>query len=217
MRQKRKRFEGNKWLDHIIEPDKAIYKNIKGKWNLLYFQNNYPIALEIGCGHGAYTIGLAKIFPKKNFIGIDIKGDRLWKGAQEAKKCCLKNVAFLRAQATHLIDFFEKDEVAEVWITFPDPRPKKKDIKRRLTSARFLELYQAVLIQGGYVHLKTDSTLLFNYTLDLLQEKGIELCNYTTDLYDSSLIDSHFGIQTAYEKRFIAQGMKIYYLSFVLK
>ncbi|TSJ80759.1 MAG: tRNA (guanosine(46)-N7)-methyltransferase TrmB [Candidatus Cardinium sp.] len=217
MRKKRKRFEENKFLDHLIEPEKAIYKSIKGKWNLLYFQNNHPITLEIGCGHGAYTIGLAKIFPERNFIGIDIKGDRLWKGAQEAKASALQNVAFLRAQATHLLDFFEQDEVAEVWITFPDPRPKTRDIKRRLTSPRFLKLYKTILIQGGCVHLKTDSRLLFAYTLDLLQAQGIVPRNCTTDLYHSTLVNSHFGIQTTYEKRFIAQGMQIYYLSFALK
>ena len=217
MRKKRKRFEANKSLDHLIEPEKAIYKSIKGKWNLLYFQNNQPITLEVGCGHGAYTIGLAKLFPERNFIGIDIKGDRLWKGAQEAKDCALQNVAFLRAQATHLLDFFEHDEVAEVWITFPDPRPKTRDIKRRLTSPRFLKLYETILVQGGCVHLKTDSSLLFAYTLDLLQAQGIVPRHCTTDLYGSILIDNHFGIQTTYEKRFIAQGMPIYYLSCVLK
>ena len=217
MRQKHKRFEANKWLAHLIEPEKPIYKNIKGKWNHLYFQNHYPITLEIGCGHGAYTIGLARIFPKRNFIGIDIKGDRLWKGAQEAKNYALKNVAFLRTQVAHLLDFFAQDEINEVWITFPDPRPKTRDIKRRLTSTRFLKLYESILIQGGHIHLKTDSNLLFKYTLDLLQRQGIQPLNYTTNLYDSSLIDYHFGIQTTYEKRFIAQGMQIHYLCFVLK
>lgn len=217
MRKKRKRFEENKWLDHLIEPEKEIYNNIKGKWNPWYFQNNHPITLEMGCGHGAYTIGLAKIFPKRNFIGIDIKGDRLWKGAQEAKDYALQNVAFLRAQATHLLDFFEQDEVAEIWITFPDPRPKTRDIKRRLTSARFLKLYKAILIHGGHVHLKTDSDLLFDYTLDMLQREEIEPCDYTRDLYGSSLIDNHFGIQTTYEKRFIAQGVQIHYLCFALR
>ncbi|WP_419241296.1 tRNA (guanosine(46)-N7)-methyltransferase TrmB [Cardinium endosymbiont of Nabis limbatus] len=217
MRQKCKRFEANKSLDHLIEPGKSIYKNIKGQWNRLYFQNDYPITLEIGCGHGAYTIGLAKIFPERNFIGIDLKGDRLWKGAQEAKIYGLQNVAFLRAQATHLLDFFEENEVAEIWITFPDPRPKTRDIKRRLTSLRFLKLYQTMLIEGKRVHLKTDSNLLFQYTLDVLQGQGIQPYDYTRDLYGSILIDNHFGIQTTYEKRFIPQGMPIYYLSFVLK
>ncbi|WP_342265409.1 tRNA (guanosine(46)-N7)-methyltransferase TrmB [Cardinium endosymbiont of Philonthus spinipes] len=217
MRQKRKRFEANKSLDHLIEPEKPLYKNIKGKWNLVYFQNNHPITLEIGCGHGAYTIGLAKLFPERNFIGIDIKGDRLWKGAQEAKDYALQNVAFLRAQATQLLEFFEENEVAEIWITFPDPRPKTRDIKRRLTSMRFLKLYKTILIQDGHVHLKTDSSLLFAYTLDLLQRQGIAPYNYTRDLYGSALISNHFGIQTTYEKRFIAEGMQIHYLCFGLK
>ena len=217
MRQKRKRFEANKSLHHLIEPEKEIYTSIKGKWHALYFQNNHPITLEIGCGHGAYTIGLAKIFPERNFIGIDIKGDRLWKGAQEAKAYTLQNVAFLRAQVTNLLNFFEKDEVVEIWITFPDPRPKTKDIKRRLTSTRFLKLYKTILIQGGRIHLKTDSSLLFNYTLHLLKAQGIEPCDYTSDLYGSVLIDNHFGIQTTYEKRFIAQGIPIHYLCFGLQ
>lgn len=217
MRKKRKRFEANKLLDHLIEPGKPTYQSIKGKWNPSCFQNNHPITLEIGCGHGAYTIGLAKIFPERNFIGIDIKGDRLWKGAQEAKDYVLKNVAFLRTQVTHLLDFFEQAEIAEIWITFPDPRPKNRDIKHRLTSARFLKLYETILMQRGRVHLKTDSTLLFDYTLDLLQGQGIEPFDYTRDLYGSSLTDNHFGIQTTYEKRFIAQGVQIHYLCFGLK
>lgn len=214
MRKKRQRFEANKFLDHLIEPGKPIYKNIKGKWHACYFRNNHPITLEIGCGHGAYTIGLAKIFPKINFIGIDIKGDRLWKGGQEAQKYGLDNVAFLRAQVTHLLDFFEKDEITEIWITFPDPRPKNRDIKRRLTSTRFLKLYAAILIKSGLVHLKTDSSLLFDYTFNLLQEQSLELGDYTRDLYNSSLLANHFGLQTTYEKRFIAQGIPIYYLCF---
>ncbi|MGI2298837.1 tRNA (guanosine(46)-N7)-methyltransferase TrmB [Candidatus Cardinium hertigii] len=217
MRQKRKRFEANKWLKHLIEPPQPIYNTIKGKWNDLYFQNNHPITVEMGCGHGAYTIGLAKIFPERNFIGIDIKGDRLWKGAEAAKTYGLQNVAFLRTQVTHVLDFFAEDEVAEIWITFPDPRPKTRDIKRRLTSMRFLKLYETILTQGGPIHLKTDNSLLFNHTLDCLQEKGIQPLYYTTNLYRSSLIDNHFGIQTSYEKRFIAQGMQIYYLCFTLK
>ncbi|MEF2229055.1 MAG: tRNA (guanosine(46)-N7)-methyltransferase TrmB [Candidatus Cardinium sp.] len=217
MRQKRKRFAANKGLAQLIEPKKAIYNHIKGAWHTLYFHNNHPITLEVGCGHGAYTIGLAKIFPERNFIGLDIKGDRLWKGAQEAKAYDLKNVAFLRAQATHLLDFFQEDEVTEVWLTFPDPRPKTRDIKRRLTSPRFLKLYEAITIQGGRMHLKTDSSFLLDYTLDVLQQQGIAPCDYTKDVYGSTLIDHHFGIQTTYEKRFIAQGVQIHYLCFTLK
>lgn len=217
MRQKRQRFESNKLLDNLIEPGKPFYKMAKGQWNTIYFQNNQPITLEIGCGHGAYTVGLGKIFPEKNFIGIDIKGDRLWKGAQKAHDNGLKNIAFLRIQITHLLDFFEHNEVAEIWITFPDPRPKNKDIKRRLTSPRFLNLYRTILIDGGKIHLKTDSALLFQYTLTLLQDQTIQPLACTTDLYCSPLINDHFDIQTTYEQRFLAQGTPINYLCFVLK
>ncbi|ROT47392.1 tRNA (guanosine(46)-N7)-methyltransferase TrmB [Candidatus Cardinium hertigii] len=214
MRQKLQRFEANKWLNNLIEPGKAIYKTIKGQWNNLYFPNNQPITLEMGCGHGAYTVGLGKTFPERNFIGIDIKGDRLWKGAQEAQDGHLHNVAFLRIPITQLLDFFEENEISEIWITFPDPRPKNKDIKRRLTALRFLKLYEIILIDSGKVHLKTDSTLLFQYTLDLLQQQALQLLSYTTDLYGSSLIKDHLGIQTTYEKRFLAQGMQISYLCY---
>lgn len=217
MRQKQKRFQENKLLDALIEPEKPLYTTIKGKWNACFFPKKQPITLEIGCGHGAYAIGLARLFPERNVIGIDIKGDRLWKGAKEADATQLTNVAFLRAQAEQLMHFFAPNEVAEIWIPFPDPRPKNRDIKRRLTSPRFLALYQSILTKGGIVHLKTDSALLFFYTLDLLQEQGLCLLEQTTDVYASTDANANRlqrNIQTAYEKRFLAQGLPIHYLCF---
>lgn len=214
MRQKHIRFQENKGLDNCIEPSKPCYTTIKGQWHNIFFKNNNPITLEIGCGHGAYVIGLAKLFPQRNFIGIDIKGDRLWKGAKEAKKQYLSNVAFLRIFIESLDDFFSENEVDEIWITFPDPRPKNRDIKRRLTSPRFLDLYRHILADQGKIHLKTDNTLLYDYTLKILHKQNLKILKQTLDLYNSPYLVEHWGIQTTYEKRFLAQGMKIHYLCF---
>ena len=217
MRQKCKRFEANKWLTHLIEPEKPLYETIKGQWHNDYFCNKHPITLEIGCGHGDCTIGLARTFPVSNFIGIDSKGDRLWKGAQTAQAEKLTHVAFLRIQVEQLLDFFEADEVAEIWITFPDPRPKNRDQKRRLTSLRFLKLYKHILSAGGKVHLKTDSMELFSYTLALLRSEKINLLAHTTDLYSSPYGNDHLAIQTTYEKKFLLQGSQIKYLCFAFQ
>lgn len=214
MRQKLKRFKENTHLDHCIEPGKAYYNALKGKWHSHYFKNDNPITLEIGCGHGAYTIGLAKLFPDRNIIGIDIKGDRIWKGAKQANLDHLTNVAFLRILVESLDDFFEKGEINEIWITFPDPRLKNKDIKRRLTSPRFLDLYQSVLGGQGKVHIKTDSAELYHYTIKNLQMYPVSLLKYSMNIYGMGDLDPQLSIQTTYEKRFLAIGKQIYYICF---
>ncbi len=197
---------------NVLEPGKVLYENIKGNWNSIFFQNENPIVLEIGCGKGEYTIGLAKLFPEKNFIGIDIKGDRIAVGSNNAIVQDLKNVGFLRIKVQDLISFFEKDEVSEIWITFPDPQPLKSGIKRRLTNDRFLEMYKSILIEDGILHLKTDSELLFDYTLERLEAFGTKDLVFTKDLYQSDLNVRHFGIKTRFEEIFTNKGFLINYL-----
>ncbi len=197
---------------NVLEPGKVLYENIKGNWNSIFFQNENPIVLEIGCGKGEYTIGLAKLFPEKNFIGIDIKGDRIAVGSNNAIVQDLKNVGFLRIKVQDLISFFEKDEISEIWITFPDPQPLKSGIKRRLTNDRFLEMYKSILIEDGILHLKTDSELLFDYTLERLEAFGTKDLVFTKDLYQSDLNVRHFGIKTRFEEIFTNKGFLINYL-----
>jgi tRNA (guanine-N7-)-methyltransferase len=181
----------------------------------LYFKNSNSITVELACGRGEYTIGLAKLFPERNFIGVDIKGDRIWKGSTLAVENKLCNVGFLRAPILMTENFFDPGEIDEIWLTFPDPRPRKKDIKRRLTSPRYLEIYKSVLRPGGIVRLKTDNTGLFEYSLEEIRGRedatGLEV---THDLYDSDLRPECFDIKTRYEEMFAGQGEKIKYLRF---
>ena len=215
MRKKLIRFTENLAQDNIIEPKERGTNPIKGKWGQLYFNNSNPIVLELGCGRGEYTIGLARKYPNKNFIGIDIKGDRIWFGSQSAKELQLSNVAFLRDQIENLNDFFESDEVSEIWITFPGPRPKESHAKKRLTSPRFLELYKQILNKEGVVNFKTDSEALFEYTLEVLSERsdivGLESIK---DLYNEPNFDEAKSIQTHFEERFIKEGKTIKYIRF---
>lgn len=214
-RQKNLRFEETFKAHNVIEENKPHYLQMKGNWNRDFFKNDQPITLEIGCGRGEYSVGLARIHPDRNFIGVDIKGDRLWAGSSQATEENLANVCFLRAQIQQIDDFFEENEVQSVWITFPDPRPKDRDIKRRLTSPRYLAHYKNMLKPGGMVYLKTDSTSLFEYTLEALNERDdiIDL-EYTFDLYQSEYIDEHHGIKTMFEQKFHALGEDIKYLKF---
>lgn len=218
MRKKLLRFEENKTRKNILEPGKPLFHEIKGHWNEKYFLNNQPITLEIGCGNGEYTVGLAEKRPDNNFIGIDVKGDRLFVGSTYAMEQGLENVAFLRTRVHDLESFFQESEVSEVWITFPDPRPKDRDEKRRLTYPRFLKMYRNILKPGGYLMFKTDNTSLFEYTLVLFEEvfkvKNIE---YTFDLYNSDLVNDHYGIKTKYEGIWSNKGEKIKYLKCQLK
>lgn len=212
-RQKKKKFAVVQERENVIEPGKPIFQTIKGNWRS-FFGNENPIVLELACGRGEYTVGLAENIPGKNFIGIDIKGDRIWKGSGIAEEKSLKNAAFLRTHISHLHHFFEESEVAEIWIIHPDPRPRKKDAKRRLTHPRFLNLYRHILAAGGTIRLKTDNRPLFDYTLEVLDEEPIENLQSTTDLYKSSLYQEHFGIVTRYETKFHEAGHSINYLRF---
>ncbi|MEL6539648.1 MAG: tRNA (guanosine(46)-N7)-methyltransferase TrmB [Bacteroidota bacterium] len=217
MRKKLKRFAENAQRSNIIEPGKAIYTNIKGQWNTAYFGNTSDLVVELACGKGAYTLGLAQMFSNKNFVGVDIKGARLWTGSTQAITEKLSNVVFLRARIEELDSFFAAKEISTLYIPFPDPHPRSRDAKRRLTSPRFWALYRQLLQPDGQVHFKTDNDALFEYTLQVLQAERIKNLTYTRDLYASPLLAEHHGIQTAYEQQFLAQDIKISYLRFAFR
>jgi tRNA (guanine-N7-)-methyltransferase len=218
-RTKLKKFKEIEQSNIVIERTKENFTKIKGKWHEL-FGNKNPIVLELGCGNGEYTNGLAILHTDKNYIGVDIKGERVGTGARFAAENNLGNVAFLRTQIQLLEIFFEPGEVSEIWITFPDPQPN--NAKKRLTSERFLGIYSKILVNGGIINLKTDSELLFDYTLELLQKNKFESftinrLEYTNDLYNSEYLEMQQGIQTRFEKVYLAKGEKIKYLRFSLQ
>lgn len=201
-------------LDNVVEPTKASYQQVKGRWSE-FFGNDNPITVELACGRGEYTVGLAQLFGTRNYIGVDIKGERIWKGSTQAKELGLSNVAFLRTQILSIENFFATNEIDEIWLTFPDPRPRKRDIKRRLTSPRFIEMYKRMLKPDSYVRLKTDNTVLFEYTLELLKQRPeVEGLEYTFDIYNSTLRAECFDIKTRYELEFASKGESIKYLKF---
>lgn len=215
MKRKQERFRIIEGLDNVIEPTKANYNAIKGNWRESHFKNNNPITIELACGRGEYSVALGKLFPGRNFIGVDMKGERIWKGSTLAVEQGLSNVAFLRTQILLIENFFAVGEVDEIWLTFPDPRPRKRDIKRRLTSPRFLEMYRRLLKPGGYVRLKTDNTLLYSYTLEeLALRTDIVDLQYTDRVYESPLRPECFDIKTRFEEMFAAKGETIKYLRF---
>ncbi len=215
MKRKLERFKIIEERVNVIEPSKPYYLQMKGRWNEHYFKNAHPITVELACGRGEYTIGLAERFPERNFIGIDIKGERIWKGSTLATERSLANVAFLRTQILLIENFFDEHEISEIWLTFPDPRPRKRDVKRRLTSPRFLEMFKKLLKPSGYLRLKTDNTNLYEYTLEEVKVRtDIEDLKYTTDIYQSPLREECFDIKTRYEEEFASKGEKIKYLRF---
>ena len=215
MKSKLKRFEIIAGRDNVIEPGKELFNTIKGKWSKEYFNNDRPITIELACGRGEYSVNLARQFPDRNYIGIDKKGDRLWKGSTWAVEDGLKNVALLRTDILFIESFFEAGEVNEVWLTFPDPLPRKRDAKRRLSSARYLDMYKKILQPNGYFRFKTDNTDLFNFTLEELSYRNdIQDFEYTHDLYQSALRPECYDIKTKYEEMFSAQGELIKYLRF---
>jgi tRNA (guanine-N7-)-methyltransferase len=216
-RKKLIRFQENTEKPNLLEPGKPLYETIKGNWNTAYFKNEYHIVVELACGRGEYTTGLAALIPSKNFVGVDVKGDRLWKGAVVAESQGLQQVAFLRTQIQQLDNFFAPGEISEIWITFPDPRPKDRDDKRRLTHPKFLQLYQQLVTPDGLVHLKTDNADLFAFSLQALKEFGVRDLQFTEDLYHSELMTYHYGIKTKYEQKYASAGVKINYLQFRFK
>ena len=191
--------------------------SIKGKWKSDIFKNNYPLVLELGCGKGEYSVGLARKYPNKNFLGIDVKGSRMWKGASDALNERMSNVAFLRTRIEFIEYCFSENEVDEIWITFPDPQIKKKRAKNRLTHPKFLRLYSSIMQDNGLIHLKTDSQFLHGYTLGIIEGHQHFLEDAEHDVYNAVLERENMDIKTHYEKLFLEKNMPISYLRFRLK
>ena len=218
-KNKLKRFRENETFHNVIQPTREALVDanfsLKGKWCSSFFKNNNPLVLELGCGKGEYTVGLAKRYPNKNFIGIDIKGARFWRGAKTAIEDQMPNVAFIRTQI-ELIEFiFAENEVDEIWITFPDPQIKYKRTKHRLTNAVFLQRYKNVLNNTGVVHLKTDSEFMHGYTLGLLHGLGHEVEYANHDVYrQEGSPEEVTEIQTYYEETYLAKDKAITYIRF---
>ncbi|SKB31004.1 tRNA (guanosine(46)-N7)-methyltransferase TrmB [Maribacter arcticus] len=216
-KNKLKRFQENETFSNVIQPSREEIVSgfpLKGKWNT-HFKNDNPIVLELGCGKGEYTVGLAKRFPKKNFIGIDIKGARFWKGAKIAIEENLPNVTFIRTQI-ELVDYiFGEQEVSEIWITFPDPQIKYKRTKHRMTNQEFLKRYKRVLEPNGTVNLKTDSEFMHGYTLGLLHGLGLEVVYANHDVYKNEGSPKEvLEIQTFYENQYLEKGKPITFIRF---
>ena len=210
---KLEKFAQNKESQNVIEPGKSWYDNVKGNWST-YFGNINPIVLELACGWGEYTLELARQFSNKNFIGVDVKGDRVWRGSQHALKEQLTNVAFLRTHIIEILHLFGQGEVDEIWLTFPDPQPKDRNEKHRLSNKAYLQKYRQILKPEGWFRFKTDNTMLFEYTLQALADLDIKDHQFTFDLYESDLLEEHYGIQTKYERIWTAKGEKIKYMKF---
>jgi tRNA (guanine-N7-)-methyltransferase len=187
---------------------------LKGMWNEQYFHNTNPIVLELGCGKGEYAVGLGKKFPNKNYIGVDIKGARMWTGAKRVEQESINNVAFLRTSIELIDQFFEPGEVSEIWITFPDPQ--MKNTNKRLTGTRFLNNYRKILVPDGLIHLKTDSPFLYTYTHELTRLNGLNTVVDTDNLYASGLANDILEIKTHYEMQWLQRGLTIKYISFHL-
>jgi len=217
-KNKLKRFKENETFENVIQPQRKEVLSgtfsLKGKWGTL-FGNTNPIVLELGCGKGEYTLGLARRNPDKNFIGVDIKGARLWRGAKTALENSQKNVAFLRTQISLIDRLFATEEVSEIWITFPDPQIKFKRTKHRLTNIEFLQKYKKILQKKGTIHLKTDSEFMHGYTLGLLQGLGSEILYANHDVYRNEGSPKEvLEIQTFYENQYLERGKPITYLKF---
>lgn len=220
-KNKLKRFNENETFSNVIQPKREALTSgnfeLKGNWNATFFKNNHPIVLELGCGKGEYTIALAQQFPEKNFIGIDIKGARFWRGAKTVLEENLPNVAFIRTQIELIEYLFSENEISEIWITFPDPQIKYKRTKHRLTNREFLNRYKKVLSPQGTIHLKTDSEFMHGYTLGLLQGLDQEINYAHHDVYSNEYSPKEVtGIQTFYEKQYLKVGKKITYIAFKL-
>jgi tRNA (guanine-N7-)-methyltransferase len=216
-KNKLRKFAEMAEYEHVFQATYSDLKErefpLKGKWSD-FFKNENPIVLELGCGKGEYTVGLARMFPDKNFIGVDIKGARMHRGATDAKKEGLSNVAFIRTHIELITSFFAKNEVAEIWLTFPDPQMKKT--RKRLTSTRFLELYRNILVDNGLIHLKTDSNFMYTYTRELLKINNITPEVDEKDLYSSDFTEDILSIKTYYESKWLEHGIPIKYLRFHL-
>ena len=210
------KFEAMNHYPHVFQYPFSILQEkefeMKGIWNESFFKNNHPIVIELGCGKGEYTVELAKLYPEKNFIGVDIKGARMWSGANQSYQEKMPNVAFLRTHIEWIDRFFSPGEVSEIWLTFPDPQMEK--VNKRMTSSRFMQIYKRVLKENSIIHLKTDSPFMYAYTHAMIQANRFQVEAVTDDLYNSSLVDTVLSIQTFYEQQWLSRGMSIKYIRF---
>lgn len=221
-KNKLKRFKENETFSNVFQPERdEVLSNsfpLRGKWNSDHFKNNNPLILELGCGKGEYSVGLAEKYPNKNFIGIDIKGARFWRGAKSAVESGMNNVAFVRTQIELIDHIFAKNEVDEIWITFPDPQIKYKRTKHRMTNSEFLKLYKRILKKDGIVNLKTDSEFMHGYTLGLLHGEGHTVLYSNHNIYkNEGSPEEVTGIQTFYEKQYLEINKAITYIRFKIK
>lgn len=221
-KNKLKRFSENETFDNVFQPTREEVVGdqfpLKGKWNKEFFKNDNPIVLELGCGKGEYSVGLAERFPEKNFIGIDIKGARFWRGAKTAVETGMNNVAFVRTQIELIHHIFTQNEVSEIWITFPDPQIKYKRTKHRMTNAAFLDNYKKIQKPNGLMHLKTDSEFMHGYTLGLLHGLGYEVLYANHNIYKNEGAPAEVtGIQTFYESQYLEVNKSITYIQFRIK
>jgi len=221
-KNKLKRFRENETFANVFQPTREELVNqnfaLKGRWNTSFFKNNNPLILELGCGKGEYTIALAQKYLNKNFIGVDIKGSRFWKGAKTAVEEKIPNIAFLRTQIELIEYAFSENEIDEIWITFPDPQIKYKRTKHRMTNSAFLQKYRKVLKKGGFVNLKTDSEFIHGYTLGLLHGEGHEVIYSNHDIYkQEGSPEEVTSIQTFYESQYLQQNKPITYIRFKIK
>jgi tRNA (guanine-N7-)-methyltransferase len=219
-KNKLRKFAENETFKNMVQaPRTDLLENglhLKGKWHKEFFKNDRPIVLELGCGKGEYTVGLGKQFPKKNFIGIDIKGARMWRGARTATDNKMTNIGFLRTHIELIHNCFAKGEVSEIWITFPDPQIKYRRRKKRLTAPDMLEMYRSILADDAVIHLKTDSQFLYGYTLGIIEGYGHTVLDSSYDIDRQKASNQLLKIKTNYEGIFRAKGMAITYLKFQL-
>lgn len=188
--------------------------NLKGRWKSDFFKNDHPLILELACGKGDYTVNLAKLYPQHNFLGVDRKGSRMWRGAKTALDDDIQNMAFLRIMIETLDQYFEHHEVDEIWITFPDPQPREGKSKKRLTSSRFIKMYRSILPENGIIHLKTDSDLLYDFTLETAAEEGLEIFEQHPNIYSWPDRPDVLNIKTFYENIWLSEGKTIKYIRF---
>jgi tRNA (guanine-N7-)-methyltransferase len=221
-KNKLKRFKENETFNNVFQPTREEVVGelfpLKGKWNKDFFKNDNQLVLELGCGKGEYSVGLAEKYPNKNFIGIDIKGARFWRGAKTAVETGLHNVAFIRTQIELINHIFTENEVDEIWITFPDPQIKYKRTKHRMTNSEFLQLYKKILKKDGVVNLKTDSEFMHGYTLGLLHGEGHEVLYANHNIYvNEGSPEEVTAFQTFYEKQYLETNKAITYIRFKIK
>ncbi|MDM1048322.1 tRNA (guanosine(46)-N7)-methyltransferase TrmB [Sphingobacterium hotanense] len=214
-KDKLRKFAEVATFPNVVQLDAG--KPFKDKWASEFFKNEKPLILELACGKGEYTVNLAKLFPEKNFIGIDYKGNRIWRGAKTAIEEGISNVGFLRIQIETILEYFAEGEVSEIWITFPDPQPQESREKKRLTNPTFLERYKHILVPEGIMHLKTDNDGFYAYTVEQIELQNLPKLKETTDLYHSDLVDEVLSIKTYYEKKYLAVDKNINYVQWKFK